>query len=228
SYVLAYGEEVVYTPLALAFPAGTDPAPAIERAYLPARAWPGHFDFTWTNMRLSRFTFRSMIFTLRSAAELDTLRGALQAVPFEEAGTRSSVRDFAVIEDADYVSAVQGMQRQIRYMNALFLCLYAAVMLIGAVGAYLLQNSRKPEIALMRALGVGTVRITMTFLFEQAALSVIGVLAGTLCWRATGGGTNTLFLWLIAAYELCWMTGSSIRIFKALRQKAQELLTEPE
>ncbi len=228
SYVLTYGDAVIYTPLGINFPIGAEPSPAVERAYLPERAWAGSYDTWWTGIRLNRFTFRSMIFTLRSAAELDLLRDALEAVPFEEAGSHSSVRDFAVIDDADYISAVQGMQRQIRYMNALFICLYAAVMLIGAVGAYLLQNSRKPEIALMRALGVGSVRITLTFLFEQFFLSAIGVLLGVLCWRATGGGANALLLWLIGAYELCWMTGSSIRIFRALRQKAQELLTEPE
>ena len=228
SYVLTYGDEVIYTPLSINFPVGAEQTPAVERVYLPERAWTGSYDTWWTGIRLNRFTFRSMIFTLRSTAELDHLRDALQTVPFEEAGSHSSVRDFVVIDDADYISAVQGMQRQIRYMNALFICLYAAVMLIGAVGAYLLQNSRKPEIALMRALGVGSVRITLTFLFEQFALSVIGVLLGTLCWRTASGGTNALFLWLIGAYELCWMTGSSIRIGRALRQKAQELLTEPE
>lgn len=228
SYVLTYGDEVIYTPLSINFPVGTEPAPAPERAYDPGRAWTGSYDTRWTGIRLNRFTFRSMIFTLRSAENLDSLRDALEAVPFEEAGSHSGIRDFAVIDDADYVSAVQGMQRQIRYMNALFICLYAAVMLIGAVGAYLLQNSRKPEIALMRALGVGSVRITLTFLFEQFALSAAGVALGALCWRASGGGTNTLLLWLAGAYEFCWMAGSSIRIFRALRQKAQDLLTEPE
>jgi len=169
-----------------------------------------------------------MIFTLRSAQDLDKLRDALQTVPFEEAGSRSAVRAFAVIDDADYVSAMQGMQRQIRYMNALFLCLYAAVMLIGTAGAYLLQNSRKPEIALMRALGVGSARITITFLLEHLILSGIGTAAGALCFLAASGGVNATFLSLIAAYKLCWMAGSGIRISKALRQKAQEFLAEPE
>jgi len=169
-----------------------------------------------------------MIFTLRSTADLDLLRDVLEAVPFAEAGTRGDVREYALIDDADYVSAVQGMQRQIRYMNALFACLYVAVMLIGAVAAYLLQNSRKPEIALMRALGVGNTRIVITFLFEQLLLSVIGIGIGLLSWAATGGGINTLLRQLLVIYEFCWIVGSTLRLVRALRVKTQELLTEPE
>ncbi|MBN1778019.1 MAG: ABC transporter permease [Clostridiales bacterium] len=228
SYVLPYGEETIYTPLGLTLPAGSEPAPLPERAYRPQRYWQGAFDHSWTYRSLHLFTFRSMIFTLSSTAELDLLRDALEGVPFEQVGVNSGVRNYAVIDDADFVSATQGMQRQIRYMNALFGCLYVAVMLIGAVGAYLLQNSRKPEIALMRALGVGPARILVTFLWEQMLLSVLGVAAGGFVWKASGGGANGLFLLLIAVYEFCWMTGSILRILRALKPKAQELLTEPE
>ncbi len=228
SYVLPYGEEVIYTPFGLNFPGAPPASASPEREIETTRAWPGYFDMPWTRMQLSRFSFRSMIFTLRSASGLDALRDALEAIPYEETGVRSLVRDYAVIDDADYISTVQGMERQMRYMNALFICLYAAVMLIGAVGAYLLQNSRKPEIALMRALGVGTPRILLTFLFEQLLLSGIGVLLGMLCFILPGGSINTLFIWLLAAYELCWLSGSTIRMMRALRQKTQELLSEPE
>ena len=159
SYVLPSGQEIIYTPLGLTFPPDMEPSQTPERAYRSERRWEGDFDISWTAGRLNQFKFRSMIFTLRSPAELDLLRDALAAVPFAQAGTFTNVRDYALIDDADFVSATQGIQRQIRYMNALFAFLYAAMMLIGAVGAYLLQNSRKAEIALMRAIGAGSARI---------------------------------------------------------------------
>ncbi|HPF86555.1 MAG TPA: ABC transporter permease [Candidatus Limiplasma sp.] len=228
SYVLPCGQETIYTPLGLTFPVGTETAALPERTYRSALHWEGNYSSQWSGIRLNQFKFRSMIFTLRSTADLDLLRDVLEAVPFAEAGTRGDVREYALIDDADYVSAVQGMQRQIRYMNALFACLYVAVMLIGAVAAYLLQNSRKPEIALMRALGVGNTRIVITFLFEQLLLSVIGIGIGLLSWAATGGGINTLLRQLLVIYEFCWIVGSTLRLVRALRVKTQELLTEPE
>ena len=229
SYVLPYGQEAIYTPLGITFPAGLDTTTQLpDRDYIPQARWEGNYDMSWNYRQLNLFTFRSMIFTLRSTADLDRLRDALESVPFAPVGSRTTVRNFAVIDDADYISATQGMQRQIRYMNALFAFLYTAIMLIGAVSAYLLQNSRKLEIALMRALGVGPVRIVGTFLCEQLLLSATGVAAGTLLWYAFGGEISGLLLVLAGVYELCWMAGSILRILRALRLKAQELLAEPE
>lgn len=44
SNVLAYGEEVIYTPLGLNFPTGSEPGPAPQRKTYTERAWLGNID----------------------------------------------------------------------------------------------------------------------------------------------------------------------------------------
>ncbi len=227
-YEVTYGGEVIYSPLAMNFPIGTERCKSPERDLQLLNEYPGEYDTEWDDRVLRNYTISGLTFTLKDPDKLDLLREALSESPFSEVGKTGAVRNYAVIDDADYLSTMQSMQRQIKYMDAIYTGLYVLAMIIGFVAAYLLLNSRKSETALMRAIGTPSWEIIANQWCEQFTLSLAGCALGIVSMLLLKINYNSLFIKLIVIYEICWLVGSLIKIVKSFFAKTQELLSEQE
>lgn len=185
-------------------------------------------DNDYDTVAASRRTYDSFLFTLRNAEDLDALRQALEDSGFTyvHSGVRS--KPFAIIEDEIYLNTTHSMERQIQYVGVLYDFLYGIAGVIGLVLAWLLTQSRRKEISVMRAMGTQPVRILLNFAFEQAALSAIGIAIGIAISYLTGCPLSAAFLILCGAFWLIWNLSTLLCLITGLLKPSYASLTEPE
>lgn len=192
---------------------------------LMEQEWEGYLD---KDTPLSRLTWNSAVFTLKEAARLNDLRDALEAGGFAATNQFGVQREYIILDDKDYISTVNGLERQIRYVSVLNTVLYVLTGLIAFAAAFLLLNSRKGEVAIMRGLGTPPRRIFAVFLAEQMALCLIGCAVGLGVWFLAGGHISTLCGILTGAFLLCWAAGTAVTACRLLRSKALAALSDRE
>lgn len=183
---------------------------------------------SYTTVDAGRRTYDSFLFTLRNAEDLDALRQALEDSGFTYVHSGIRSRPFAIIEDEMYLNTTQSMERQIQYVGVLYDALYIIAAVIGFVLAWLLTLSRRQEIAVMRAMGTQPHRILLNFLFEQAALSAIGIVIGGAISYLMGCPLSVTFLILCGAFWGVWNLSTLICLITGLLKPSYASLTEPE
>ena len=174
-------------------------------------------------VRFSSFTFR-----LRDALRLDELRDTLEEAGYTYVHSGVRLRDYAILEDEQYLNTVRSMERQIQYVGGLYDFLYVVAGALGAALAWLLAVSRRREIAVMRALGTQSGRILGNFLLEQLLLMAVGLALGIGVCRLTGTALNPTQLLLTAAFLAVWILSTLICLAVGLRKRSFAALTEPE
>ncbi len=186
-------------------------------------AWTGNYD--GVNDRIG---LNSAVFTLESTARLDALREAMANAGFSSVSEFDGMRRFAVLDDKDYVTTAGALERQLRYVTALHTLLYILVALIAFAAAFLMQNARKAEVAVMRGLGTSPVRVFSVFFCEQALLSLGGILLGIGAWYIYQRVLHPLCLVMAAVFFLCWLFGTAVTVWRLLRTRALVALSERE
>lgn len=173
-------------------------------------------------------SYDSMLFTLRSTDDLPALRAELAEAGFNYAGSGQRLGTCVVIDDEIFLNTTKSMERQIKYISMLYICLYVVAGILGLALSWLLTVSRKKELALMRALGTQPGRIVANFHFEQTVLCALGLLLGMLLWRLIGGTIHRTQLLLTGAFFLIWSVTALLCVLAGLRKQAYNDLTEPE
>lgn len=172
--------------------------------------------------------YSSFTFTLTDTAKLDALRQAMADAGFTWVRSGDRVKGFAMIEDEVYLNTVHSMKRQIQYLGVLYDALYLLAGVIGYALAWLLVQSRRREIAVMRALGTQPGRIVGNFLAEQFLLIAAGLGLGTCLCSLTGLPLNRTQMLLTAAFLALWTLSALLCLIVGLRKKSFAALTEPE
>ena len=177
---------------------------------------------------LPNMSYSSFTFTLGDNARLDELREALAESGFTWVRSKDRAKNFMMIEDEVYLSTVHSMERQIQYVTVLYNALYLLTGVIGLTLAGLLVQSRRREIAVMRALGTQPLRIILNFFVEQLILMTAGLGLGLLVCRLTGVSFSKTQLILTAAFLAAWCISTLICLLSGLRKRSYAALTEPE
>ena len=236
SYVAPVGSTTVFTPL-------TFVPPGLEhKKYFPQLQYDPEQLYviggrTWIGSELERFreigvspalSYSSLTFTLADTTKLDRLRDTLEESGFTWVHSGDRMKKCAMIEDETYLNTTRSMERQIQYVSVLYTALYLLAGLIGFALAWLLVQSRRREIAVMRALGTQPGRIVGNFLLEQLLNMTAGLGFGVLLFRLAGTSLNRTQFLLTAAFLEVWVFSALICLIVGLRKKSFAALTEPE
>lgn len=236
SYVAPVDSTTVFTPL-------TFVAPGLEnKQYFPSLEYQPDTSYEvdnkfWSGAVLGRYqaigvspamNYSSLSFTLTDTTKLDQLRDALYEAGFTWVHSGDRSKKCAIIEDDIYLNTTRSMERQIQYVSVLYTALYLLAGLIGFALAWLLVQSRRREIAVMRALGTQPGRIVGNFLLEQLLNMSAGLGFGVLFFRLAGTNLNRTQLLLTAAFLEVWALSALICLLVGLRKRSFAALTEPE
>lgn len=173
-----------------------------------------------------RTQFETCRFTLRSAYELEDLRGWLAEQGYSQVGRANRNRITILLRDESFVDTVGGLGRYISFSRILFPVLFLVVGLLGFIISWLTVSSRRMEIAVMRGLGASPGRAFASFFLEQAALCLTGCLAGVLVMTLLYPGGA---VWLAGAgFLACYLVGCALSVLTAGRTNLMLLLSERE
>ena len=181
-------------------------------------------DTIGVDQALFMYTFDSVSFTVKDAALLDEFKAYLKEYGFSSGSEIHTYRTFIVLDDKKFISTVDMLNQQIRYINVLYPILYVLTGVIALVVSYLLAVSRRKEFAIMLGLGAPK-RVTFTTFFaEQLFLCIIGGALGVIAgWLIYSAVTQTQLL-LALGYILCYMAGCFISISIMNSTKALAIL----
>ena len=164
--------------------------------------------------------------TLKTAIVTDTNSG-ISPGQAKEMGIHLIPMPFR-IDDEIYLNTTHSMERQIQFISVLYHALYLFAGIIGFALAWLLIQSRRREIAVMRALGTQPGRIVGNFLLEQLLLMALGLGLGVWLGLLAGTAPARTQLWLTAAFLGVWTLSTLICLIVGLRKQSFAALTEPE
>ena len=169
----------------------------------------------------------SFSFTLKDARSLTEFKDALEEIGFSGPKQDRDIRVAVTIEDKDFVESVSSISQRSTYMEILYPVLLALVCAVGIIAAFLMINSRREEIAVMRGLGTQKKRIFLTFFYEQLFLLAAGMLVGAAVWLSFGDaaqlGKPDLY-----AFFVCYALGAGTALFLQNRKSAISILSEKE
>lgn len=175
-----------------------------------------------------RLIYSSFTFTLTDTARLDELRDVMSDAGYTWVHSNDRAKSCAFIDDEVYLNTTHSMERQIQYVSVLYDALYVLAGVIGFTLAWLLLQSRRQEIAIMRALGTQPGRIVGNFLAEQLLLMTLGLGIGFAAGFLSKIPVCQTQLVLIAAFLGIWTLSTMICLIVGLRRESFAALTEPE
>ena len=157
-------------------------------------------------------TLNSAHFTVADTRSLDEFKTYLAEYGYSQVNQISRIREFLVMDDANFNNSVSSVKQQIQYVDRLYPVLYVLTGIIALVTSYLLVVSRKMELAVMRGLGTRRLRTFFSFFIEQSLLCILGILVGFVIWVLVSGIPAELHLLLTAGFLVCYFLGSAISI----------------
>jgi putative ABC transport system permease protein len=124
---------------------------------------------------------------VRSAAAFDTVPHAIDAL-FAHSPDRTRTE----AEEAFVAQFTQMFGDIPRMLSAVGLVVIAAILLVAGNAVSMTIRDRMPELAVLKAIGFSSLRLTLLILGEAAALGLAGGLLGCLpAWLAFGGSADT-------------------------------------
>lgn len=169
----------------------------------------------------------SFSFTLKDTRKLTEFKDALETIGFSGPKQDRDIRVAIAIEDKAFVESVSSLSQRNTYLEILYPVLLALVCAVGVIAAFLMINSRREEIAVMRGLGTQKKRIFLIFFYEQLFLLAAGTLCGATVWLSLGDaaqlGKPDLY-----AFFVCYALGAGIALFLQNRKSAISILSEKE
>lgn len=169
----------------------------------------------------------SFSFTLKDARRLTEFKDTLEEIGFSGPKQDRDIRVAITIEDKDFVESISSIAQRSTYMEILYPVLLVLVCSVGVIASFLMINSRREEIAVMRGLGAQKKRIFRTFLYEQLLLLAAGLLIGVVVWLSFGDAAQ-LKTPDLYAFFVCYALGAGIALILQNRKSAITILSEKE
>jgi|GEM_PF-394409 ABC-type antimicrobial peptide transport system, permease component len=116
------------------------------------------------------------------------------------------------VNDETFVRAASRLMDNIRLMRVFTPFICVTVGLVGFVVSYMLLQSRKPEIAVMRSLGVSRKSCFVLLFVENAALNLLGGMMGMLCAALLSEISIMLIMVVIGLFFICYMAGTAVAL----------------
>lgn len=174
------------------------------------------------------FSVDSAAFYLADPFRLNEFKENMKKLGFSEKtpSARDSYKGNALtVKDSTFISLAENLEEIIAFMEAFFppICVLLAV--IGYIVSFLLMNSRKKEIALLRAMGMAAGRCVGMMWREQMLLAVCGLLAGGAISLVFG---EKFIIWTICGIVFAaYLSGVWIALCRlSQRSSIQALLAE--
>lgn len=150
----------------------------------------------------------SIRFTLKTGeGVLDGFKDYLREIGVGSQKKLGSTRTAVVIDDNALIQSVEGVQKIIGYMEALYPVLFVLIIAIGFIVSYLLTRTRREELAIMRSAGAGVFKTFSAFFIEQVFLCFVGAVAGFGVIWAIYGFVSTTQVISVLIFFACYIVG---------------------
>jgi len=188
--------------------------------------WTPAFGYeSWTETRDIAETRSAAAFTLQNARDVDAFKAFLAENHFGYPGSYGR-RGFVYLRDRAFLEARSSLARQRSYLENISVLLYGLSVAVSVFLAYLLISGRRTELALMKSVGTGGLRIFLSFFFEQLMLALLAGGAGLLLSFAVWQGLPLQGMLGIGIVCACYVLGCAVSIAAQCRVSVRALFTD--
>ena len=129
------------------------------------------------------------------------------------------------VNDETFIKAATRLKENITLQRMIMPFIILIVGLLGFVVSYLLLQSRRPEIAIMRSLGVSQRSCFVMLLFESAILELSGSLLGVAAAMMLIDVDIVLGLAVVIPFFAIYMAGTAVALILLGRFSVMQVLT---
>jgi ABC-type antimicrobial peptide transport system permease subunit len=133
-----------------------------------------------------------------------------------------------LVNDETFVRSASSLQKNLTIMRVFMPFIILLIVLVGYIASYLVMQSRRMEVAVMRSLGVDQRNCILVLSAENAVLILMGCLIGIVAAvRMTGIGIWEVLMVTIVFFA-SYMGGVVAALLKLCRFSVMEVLTRSE
>ncbi len=133
-----------------------------------------------------------------------------------------------VIDDATFIESAENLRRSIRFLSGFYPFVTVLILLAGYTVSYLLLQSRRMELAIMRTLGSGKRRMIVQIFTEHLLLAIAGSICGLAVGCMCGLGSLGTMWKVIGLFLVCYSAGALISLWVVGRFSMIAVLTGKE
>jgi len=176
----------------------------------------------------SFFFADSARFRVAKPLELNAFKAEMHAaglLPVISEATSTQTGGSLLVNDETFVKTATRLKENITLTQLLLPFVVVIVGFLGFVTSYLLLQSRRPEIAIMRSLGVSRKGCFGMLIFESAVLELSGSLAGVAVASILVDMNAMLAAGVILPFFVVYMAGTAIALAMLGRFSVMQVLT---
>ncbi|MCL2671989.1 MAG: hypothetical protein FWF10_08130 [Clostridiales bacterium] len=179
----------------------------------------------WYDYEPFQDSYNGVYFTLENARDLDAFKGFLAENGFGYPGMRRE-HDFVYLHDRAFLETRSALARQRNYLENISVLLYGLSVAVSLFLAYLLISGRRTELALMKSVGAGGLRMFFSFFFEQLMLAALAGADGLLICFAIWRALPLQGMMGIGIVCACYVLGCAVSIAAQCRVSVRALFTD--
>lgn len=169
----------------------------------------------------------SLTFSPSDIRNLGAFKDYLEEEGFSGPKMPKLIRICVKIEDAQFNETLGSITQRSKYLQILYPVLLSLVCALGLITGFLVVNSRREDIALMRGMGTPKRRIVSTIFGEQLLLLLFGALPAAAAWFLREGAAQLLTPW-IYAFLACYALSAAFSVIQQNAKSALSILSEKE
>ena len=154
----------------------------------------------------------SFSFTISDNYKIPDLRKFLSENGYSYPSHIGKYRRALIIDDSALQNSLTNIIKLKTYFEALYPLIFIIIIAISFVVTYLINKTRKQELAIIRSLGAGKARAFFVFFTEQFILAICGTAAGVLISLIILSSISSLMLLSLIIYIFCYLLGTIFAI----------------
>ncbi len=171
----------------------------------------------------------SMSFRLTDPLKLNEFKSAMQRIGFVSvnlSGGASHAGKALSMNDQTFILAATQLKESLTMLQSLALLIFAIVAVIGFIASYLLMQSRRNELAIMRSLGVSKKRCFALIFLESLMLALMGSILGMTAALLMVDVGPLMTVTIPAAFLITYLMGTAIALILLNRFSVMAILTK--
>jgi hypothetical protein len=171
-------------------------------------------------------------FVVSEPLKLNDFKSAMDDLGFQSVNAQADSYSLGgiglLVNDETFVRSAGSLQKNLTMMRVFMPFIILLIVLVGYIASYLVMQSRRMEVAVMRSLGVDQKSCILVLSAENAVLVLLGCLIGIVAAvRMTGIGIWEVLM-ITAVFLASYMGGVVAALLKLCRFSVMEVLTRSE
>lgn len=185
----------------------------------------------WFRQQGTEYNASALSFTVARPLELNEFKKEMKEALLLSTISRAFVTykgEALVIDDATFIESAQNLKRSIRFLSGFYPFITVLILLAGYIVSYLLLQSRRMELAIMRTLGSGKRRMMTQIFMEHLILAAAGSICGLSIGFMCGLGSLRTMWKVVGLFLVCYSAGALVSLWMAGRFSMIAVLTGKE